>query len=74
MVERLEQAIAEIRKLPKDFQERIADMIFEELEGDQRWEQLFADARSHRFLEEMAQKVRTDIQAGRIKEMGIDEL
>jgi hypothetical protein len=74
VTERLEQAIAEIRKLTPDKQNTIAEIIFEELEGDRRWEALFADSRSHKFLEEMAQKVRADIKAGRVKEMGIDEL
>jgi len=64
MTERLEQAIAEVRKLPPEKQDSIAEIIFQELEGDQPWEELFADPRSYKLLEEMASEALKEHRIG----------
>lgn len=84
MIERLEQAIAEIRKLPPNTQNRIADIIFEELHqtrplraakaGDLRWEELFADPRSQDALSALADEALLEIEAGHFVKKGFDEL
>jgi hypothetical protein len=68
----LEQAIAEIQKLPELDQDAIAARIMEELGDDRRWEEAFA--RSQDRLSQLAAKVREDIRAGRVRDVGVDEL
>ncbi len=68
----LEQALAEVDKLSAEEQDTIAAMILEELADEHRWERAFAQ--SEKQLVKLADKVRADIKAGRVKKMGIDEL
>ena len=44
----------------------------EELEDERRWDRSFAASQDK--LAQLAQKVRTDIEGGRIHKMGFDEL
>ena len=64
--------LTEVHKLPPEKQDAIAAVILEELEDAQLWDKAFSESEDK--LAELAQKVRTDIKAGRIKKMGIDEL
>ena len=64
--------LTEVHKLPPEKQDAIAAVILEELEDAQLWDKAFSE--SENKLAQLAQKVRTDIKAGRIKKMGIDEL
>ena len=72
MTQLLKKALIEVNKLPPDKQDTIASIILEELEDERRWERSFADSQDK--LAQLAQKVRTDIEAGRIHKMGFDEL
>ena len=72
MTQLLEKVLTEVHKLPPEKQDAIAAVILEELEDVQLWEKAFSQSQDK--LAELAQKVRTDIKAGRIKKMGIDEL
>lgn len=72
MTQLLEKVLIEVYKLPPEQQDAIAAMILEELEDEQRWDKTFAESQDK--LELLAQKVRADIKAGRVKKMGIDEL
>ena len=72
MTQLLEKVLTEVHKLPPEKQDAIADVILEELEDVQLWDKAFSESQDK--LAELAQKVRTDIKAGRIKKMGIDEL
>ena len=72
MTQLLEKVLSEVHKLPPEKQDAIAAVILEELEDAQLWEKAFSESEDK--LAELAQKVRTDIKAGRIKKMGIDEL
>ena len=72
MTQLLEKVLTEVYKLPPEKQDAIAAMILEELEDEQRWDKVFAESQDK--LAQLARKVRTDIKAGRIKKMGIDEL
>ena len=72
MTQLLEKVLTEVHKLPPEKQDAIAAVILEELEDVQLWEKAFSESQDK--LAELAQKVRTDIKAGRIKKMGIDEL
>jgi len=44
MTELLEQAFAEVSKLPPDEQDLIADWLLKEMESECRWNQLFAES------------------------------
>lgn len=68
----LEQALAEVHKLPPDQQDTIAALILEELADEQKWNSAFS--KSQAALARLAAKVRADKQAGHIKPMGFDEL
>jgi hypothetical protein len=72
MTQLLEKVLTEVQKLPPEKQDAIAAVILEELEDVQLWDKAFSESQDK--LAELAQKVRTDIKAGRIKKMGIDEL
>lgn len=68
----LEQAIAEVHKLPPDDQDAIAALILEELADEQRWTRAFEQ--SHDALARLAAKVRAEKQAGTVRPFEIDEL
>jgi hypothetical protein len=68
----LEQALAEVQKLPPEEQDMIAMLILEELADEARWTHAFAQ--SHDALTRLAEKVRADIRAGKTTEIGFDEL
>lgn len=72
MTQLLKKALIEVNKLPPDKQDTIASIILEELEDERRWDRSFADSQDK--LAQLAQKVRTDIEAGRVHKMGFDEL
>ena len=72
MTQLLEKVLTEVHKLPPEKQDAIAAVILEELEDAQLWDKAFSESQDK--LANLAQKVRTDIKAGRIRKMGIDEL
>ena len=72
MTRLLEKVLTEVYKLPPEKQDTIAAMILEELEDERLWDQAFAESQDG--LAQLARKVRADIKAGRVKNMGIDEL
>jgi hypothetical protein len=72
MTQLLEKALAEVEKLTDPDQDAIAAMILDELADERRWDQAFA--RSQEQLGRLADRVRQDIRAGRVRNAGIDEL
>jgi len=72
MTQLLEKALAEIQKLTDPDQDTIAAIILDELADERRWDQAFA--RSQEQLGRLADRVRQDIRAGRVRNVGIDEL
>ena len=72
MTQLLEQALAEVRKLPEQDQDAIAALILEEIADERRWDDAFA--RSQDVLAKLAAKAREDIEAGRVQDAGFDEL
>ena len=57
---------------PDAGQDAIAAIILEEIADDRRWDEAFA--RSQHQLGCLADRVREDIRAGRVKNLGIDEI
>lgn len=72
MTQLLQQAIAELQKLPAPDQDAIATMILAEITDEKNWDEAFANSQDQ--LSSMADKVREDIRAGRVRDQGIDEL
>ena len=72
MTQLLKKVLIEVSKLPPETQDTIASIILEELEDERRWDRSFAASQDK--LAQLAQKVRTDIEGGRIHKMGFDEL
>ena len=72
MTHLLEQAIAQLSGLPDSDQDAIASLILDELADEQRWQDSFA--RSQDKLAVLAERARQDIRAGRVRNIGIDEL
>ena len=72
MTELLQQALAKVQKLPDAEQDAIAAIILEEIADERRWDEAFA--RSQEQLARLADRVREDIRAGRVRDIGVDEL
>ncbi len=72
MTKLLETAITKVHSLSPDKQDFIASVILEELEDDLEWDQAFKESQPQ--LAKLAEKVRGDIKAGKVKKMGFDEL
>jgi hypothetical protein len=72
MSELLEQALAEVQKLPLDQQDTIAALILDELADEGKWNRAFADSQD--ALTRLTAKVREEKRAGRTHEQGFDEL
>jgi hypothetical protein len=72
MTQLLQRALNEAQTLPAAEQDAIAAIILEELADERRWDSAFAGSQDQ--LSRLADKVRRDVAAGRVREMGIDEL
>jgi hypothetical protein len=72
MTQLLESAIAKIQALSPAEQDHIASVFLEELADEQRWDAAFAGSQDK--LSQMARQARSDIEAGRISDVGFDEL
>lgn len=72
MTQLLEQAITKVRELSESEQDTIAALMLEEIADEQRWDDAFARSRDQ--LARLAEKVRSDIRMGKVKDVGIDEL
>jgi hypothetical protein len=72
MTELLKHALAEVGKLTQSEQDTIAALILDEIADERQWDEAFA--RSQSQLAKLAEKVRGDIAAGQVRDIGTDEL
>lgn len=72
MSQLLDQAVAEARKLSDAEQDAIAAIILEEIEDDRRWEETLA--RSPSKLAALVARADEQVQAGKCRRLGFDEL
>ena len=72
MTQLLERAIGEAGKLPESEQDAIAALILEELDDERQWEEAFSNSQDQ--LARLAAKVRQDVEVGRVRDIGIEEL
>jgi len=68
----LKQALTAVQGLPESDQNTIASLIMAEIADEEQWEKQFSVTQQQ--LGCWAEKVRADIQAGRVSSKGIDEL
>ncbi|MEX0718080.1 MAG: hypothetical protein WD066_15920 [Planctomycetaceae bacterium] len=71
MTQLLQQALAQLEELPAAEQDAIAALILEELDDERRWDESFA--RTQEQLGRIAEQVRQEIRAGRVRAFGPDE-
>ena len=62
----LEQALEELKTMPSDAQDAIAQDLLDLIRSERKWDDLFADPRSEKLFDQMAKNVRADIAAGRV--------
>jgi hypothetical protein len=72
MTPALKKAVEAIEALPDSVQNTFAGLIMAEIEDQRLWEEKFS--RMEQSLGRWAEKVRADVQAGRVQRKGIDEL
>jgi hypothetical protein len=74
MSDLMEQAFLKAGQLPASDQEAIASIILQEIESEQRLDELFARPESVQLLSRMADEALAGIQAGRATKLDINEL
>jgi hypothetical protein len=72
MTELLEQAFSIAVQLDAKRQDAIATILLEELEEGARWDEAFENSQAQ--LVKVAAKVREDVKADRVHDLGMDEL
>lgn len=72
MTNLLSQAFEKAAKLPESLQDQLAEELLEELGGESRWDETFANSQDK--LERLAEKAARQHREGKTKEMGFDEL
>lgn len=74
MSQLMEQAFLKARQLPEADQEAIASIILQEIESEQRWDELFARPESADLLTRMANQALIQVEAGHARWLGVNEL
>lgn len=72
MTQRLAKAFQEASLLPEEVQDEVAERLLEDIEGEARWDETLAS--SPQVLEKLADNALQELEAGRTKRMGFDEL
>ena len=57
--------IERLQSKPEEKQEEYAAMFLRELDAQEKWDELFADPRSHELLSRMAEQARREVDAGK---------
>ena len=60
----VDEALAELKKLPGDVQEAIARDLLQLIRSERKWDALFADPRSAAALERLAAEADVDVARG----------
>jgi hypothetical protein len=72
MTELMERVITKLKSLPESEQNEIAAIILDELEDEQRWDELFS--RSPDMLAKLAASAMAEHRAGRTQELDPEAL
>lgn len=73
MSELMEKAIQKARQLPESEQEALASIMLQEIESEQRWDELFARPESAELLSRLADRALAGAQAGQARKLGPDQ-
>lgn len=68
----LEQALERLKGLTAAEQDAMAALILEELADEAHWDSQFAGSQDQ--LARLAERARQEIRAGKVRDVGIDEL
>lgn len=74
MTKLAEQAWAALQELDDREQDRLANMILEDIESERKWDELLATPESQKWLEEMGRKAMEDYHAGRTEPLCPEDL
>jgi DNA phosphorothioation-dependent restriction protein DptG len=69
MCQLMERAFEKARQLPEHDQESIASIILQEIESEQRWDDLFTRPESADLLSRMADEALSEAKAGRARKI-----
>jgi hypothetical protein len=72
MTQLLEKAFSQVQSLPDTEQDAIADVIFEELEDEKRWEGAFASSQDQ--LAVLGMTALAEHRAGNSRELKLEDL
>ena len=74
MSQLMEHAFLKARQLSEQDQDALASIILQEIESEQRWDELFARPESVELLSRMADEAIAEIKAGRARKLDVNEL
>lgn len=74
MTKLLERAFAEASALPDSAQDALASIMLQEIEAEQRWDELFARPESAELLSRLADEALAEARAGRVRKLDLNEL
>ena len=66
--------IERLQSKPEEEQEEYAAMFLGELDAEEKWDELFADPRSHELLSRMAEEARREDDAGETEPISSDPI
>jgi len=72
MTRLLEDAITKLKSLPEEAQDAIANLILEEIEDEQRWDESFAQ--TPHLLEQLAASAMAEHRAGQTQDLDPETL
>jgi hypothetical protein len=70
----MEQAIQKLKARPDSDQDALASIMLQEIEAEQRWDQLFARPESAELLSRMADRALDEARASQARKLDLDEL
>jgi hypothetical protein len=70
----LEQALKAVERLPAPEQDAIASIILQEIEAEERWDELFSRPESEDLLSRMADAAMKAVDEGRARKLDLNEL
>ena len=70
----VEQMFQKVMQLSLNDQEAIASIVLQEIESEQRWDELFATPNSQVLLSRMADQALAEAKAGRATKLDLNEL
>jgi hypothetical protein len=70
----LSNVIQQAQTLPIAIQDELAEQFLEDIENEIKWQETLSKPQESLVLEEIARKALQDLQEGRTKAMGFDEL